>query len=303
MVKFKTSAIGLFIMIFGLYSQYSNAQENEKICIGEKFIIKSEILGHDREIFVYLPSGYEQSNLTYPVTYVTDGELSFSLTTSLFETFPKGGIIPNSIVVGIPNRGQKERYADFAPIIKDKPESGKADLFIKFFEKELFPYIEKKYRTQPFKIIFGHSFLGMFGSYVFMSHPELFNAYIISSPDLRWIKEDIKNLKTNQLTKPTFIYISKGSEERPSAEIKSFVNQLKTIENLTFSYEENKGEHHQSNGVISTINGLRFIYSGWRLPKPPHRCTKTEIKDHFKKLSQKYGYQIPNPFQNIKTEK
>jgi len=280
--------------------KFSYSQENEKIIIGEKIKFKSDILGHERDIYIYLPPDYKQSNQTYPVIYTTDAENSFVLMTSMFEIFPKGGILPNAIIIGIVNRGEQERYYDFAPVIKDKPESGRAELFIGFLEKELFPYIEQNYRTQPFRILFGHSFLGMFACHVFLTQPELFQGYIISSPDLRWISEGIHTEEMEKLTRPTFLYISKGSEERPSKEIESFTKLIKSLDNLNFSYVENKGENHQSNGVISVVNGLRFIYTDWRLPKPPKRCSQTEIENHFKKLSKKYGYEIPNPFVDSK---
>ena len=288
------------IALFSLSSQFSYSQESEEIIVGEKINFKSDILGHERDIYIYLPPGYKQSIQTYPVIYSSDAENSFLLMTSMVDIFPKGGILPNAIIIGIANRGEQERYSDFAPVIKDKPESGRADLFIDFLEKELFPYIEQKYRTQPFRIFFGHSFLGMFASHVFLTNPGLFQGYIISSPDLRWISEEISNKEISELTRPTFMYISKGSEERPSKEIESFIEVLETIDKLNYLYVENEGENHQSNAVISVMNGLRFIYTDWRLPKPPNRSSQSEIVDHYRKLSEKYGYNIPNPFAESK---
>jgi len=299
MRNFKSLGIGLCIVFLGLNTHFSCAQENEKICIGEKIKLKSTILGQDRDILIHLPPGYQQSKATYPVIYVTDAEQSFLLVTSMYELFPSGGILPDAIVVGIVNRGQQERYVDFAPIIKDRPESGRADLFIEFFKKELFPYIEQNYRTQPFRILFGHSFLGMFACHIFLTQPDLFNAYIISSPDLRWIKDSISTSNLKKLSKPTFLHISNGTNEKPSQEIKAFVDILKPVDNLTYLYVENQGESHQSNGVFSIINGLRFIYSGWSLPKPPKDCTPLEVEEHYKILSKKYGYAIPNPLINM----
>jgi predicted alpha/beta superfamily hydrolase len=280
-----------------MVSQISYGQEYEKVFIGEKIKIKSSVLGHEREILIHLPDGYQQTRATYPVIYVTDAEKSFLLVTSMYEIFPAGGIFPQAIIVGIVNRGEQERYLDFAPLIKDRPGSGRAELFVEFLKKELFPYVEQNYRTQSFRIFFGHSFLGMFACHVFLTQPELFNAYIISSPDLRWIKDSLKVNNLKKMSGPTFLHISNGSDEKPSQEIKLFVDLLRSVDNLTFQYTVNQGESHQSNGVFSIINGLRFIYSDWSLPKPPKDCTPSEIEEHYKKLSIKYGYKIPNPLQ------
>ena len=287
----------LVLAATALFGRVSCGQENEKIFIGEKFRIHSSVLGHERDILIHLPPGYNQSNASYPVIYVTDAEKSFLLVTTMYEIFPAGGIFPNAIIVGIANRGEQERYLDFAPLIKDRPGSGRAELFIEFLRKELFPLIEQNYRTQPFRILFGHSFLGMFACHVFMTQPELFNAYIISSPDLRWIADSLTAGNLKKMSKPTFLHVSNGSAENPSPEIKKFTDLLKSVDNLTYQYVVNQGEDHQSNGVFSIINGLRFVYSDWKLPKPPKDCTPSEIEEHYRKLSEKYGYEIPNPMQ------
>ena len=206
-------------------------------------------------------------------------------------------MLPNAIIIGIRNRGQQERYEDFAPVIENRPKSGRADVFIEFLENEFFPYIESNYRTQPFRILYGHSFLGMFVSYVYLTNPDLFHGYIISSPDLHWIAKDIESTKHTHLSRPTFFYISSGSDESPALEIKSFVSSLESVENLSVHYTINEGENHQSNGLISILGGLRFIYSDWRLPKPPRKCSKKELKDHYDNLSEKYGFKIPNPYE------
>ena len=297
-IKYINSCIlTIVIVVIGLHSQISYGQEIEKIYIGEKIKINSTVLGHEREILIHLPPGYQETKDTYPVIYVTDAEKSFLLVTSMYDIFPAGGIFPNAIIVGIVNRGEQERYLDFAPVIKDRPGSGRAELFIEFLNKELFPYIEQNYRTQPFRILFGHSFLGMFACHVFLTQPGLFNAYIISSPDLRWIQDSLTANNLKKLSKATFIHISNGSAENPSQESKEFVNLLKSVDNLTYQYTVNQGESHQSNGVFSIINGLRFIYTDWSLPKPPKDCTQLEIEEHYKKLSLKYGYEIPTPLQ------
>ncbi len=285
--------VGSIIISLGLNNQFSFSQENDKICVGEKLKVKSSILGHDRDILVYLPPRYNQTDESYPVIYSTDAEVTFLLISSLIQVLPQQGFAPNAIVIGITNRGEKERYVDFAPKIVGQPESGRAELFIDFFEKELFPYIENKYRTQPFRILYGHSFLGMFACHVFLTRPELFNAYVISSPDLKWIKENISVNPLYKLSRPTFMYISNGAEENPSQEIETFVELLKSINNLTYTYIENQGENHQSNGLISILSGFRYIYSDWRLPKPMKDCTPAEIENHFKNLSKKYGYEVP----------
>ena len=102
-IMMKNFKVLVFCFTFIAFNQFSYSQENEKIIVGEKIKFKSDVLGHEREIYIYLPSGYEKSSQTYPVVYTTDAEQSFLLMTSMFEIFPKGGILPNAIIINGPD--------------------------------------------------------------------------------------------------------------------------------------------------------------------------------------------------------
>jgi predicted alpha/beta superfamily hydrolase len=43
-------------------------------------------------------------------------------------------------------------------------ESGGGEEFISFIEKELIPYIESKYATAPYRVLFGRFTWGIFGT-------------------------------------------------------------------------------------------------------------------------------------------
>src|SRR4029453_18801224 len=66
------------------------------------------------------------------------------------------------------------------------PTSGGADNFLKFFETEVIPEIEKQYRVQPYRIFAGHSLGGLFAIHAMINKPGLFNSYIAVSPSLQW---------------------------------------------------------------------------------------------------------------------
>src|SRR6185369_6618719 len=73
------------------------------------------------------------------------------------------------------------------------PSAGGADNFLKFFETELIPQIEKQYRVQPYRIFAGHSFGGLFAIHALITKPKLFNSYVAVSPSLQW--ENFEALK------------------------------------------------------------------------------------------------------------
>ena len=73
------SIIFLFIIPAFLISSTVTAQaeDTDNITIGKIVSVDSEILGEQRNIFVYLPIGYEQSEEKFPVIYVLDGRAKF----------------------------------------------------------------------------------------------------------------------------------------------------------------------------------------------------------------------------------
>ena len=94
---------------------------------------------------------------------------------------------PDIIVVGIPNT---DRSIDLTPThVVDAPDdstSGGGENFISFIEKELMPFIDNKYPTEPYKILAGHSSGGLEVMQAFAHHTNLFNSYIAIDPSIWW---------------------------------------------------------------------------------------------------------------------
>ncbi|HEX8548720.1 MAG TPA: alpha/beta hydrolase-fold protein [Cytophagaceae bacterium] len=78
--------------------------------------------------------------------------------------------------------------------------SGGNGQFFKFIEKELMPYVNSNYKTQPYRIFAGHSFGGITTLNCFMTSPDLFNAYIAASPTIWWDQEYLLKVAKGKLT-------------------------------------------------------------------------------------------------------
>ena len=63
---------------------------------------------------------------------------------------------------------------------------GGADRFLEFIDGELKPWVNENFRTEPFEILGGHSFGGLFAVHVMLNRPDSFDAYIAVSPSLWW---------------------------------------------------------------------------------------------------------------------
>src|SRR5687767_7532048 len=74
--------------------------------------VKSEQLGNQRDLFLYLPPSYDNSDRRYPVIYMHDGQNLFDPKISFAGEWNVDGILDQAssegleaIVVGIPNMG------------------------------------------------------------------------------------------------------------------------------------------------------------------------------------------------------
>ena len=192
------------------------------LVLGVVYKIQSAALGETRTSNVYLPEGYcPDSATTYPVIYLLDGSVNedFIHIVGIVQFLTMIEAMPKSIVVGIANVDRKRDFTFPTTIDQDKkdfPTTGSSTKFMKFIEKELQPFIQKKYRTNNSRTIIGQSLGGLFATEVLLKNPGLFDNYIIVSPSLWWDNEslltDAPTLLDKQADKNITVYVSVGSE-------------------------------------------------------------------------------------------
>ena len=273
--------------------------------------LKSAVLGEERTVLVRTPDGYETNNDKYPVLYMTDGDAHMGHTAGTIDFLNQNGRMSEMIVVGVTNT---DRTRDLTPSKSTNknaagelqfPTSGGADNFLKFFETELIPLIEKQYRVQPYRVLAGHSLGGLFAIHTMISKPRLFNSYVAVSPSLQWENgETLKRAETylaNQKELKATLYVSLGNETGPIKErFESFKELLaKTnIKGFETQVERMEDEDHGTVVLRSHYDGMKKVYEGWQPPRDPNGAVSGGLKgaeDHYKKLSEKFGYSIPVP--------
>jgi predicted alpha/beta superfamily hydrolase len=274
-----------------------------------KLTIKSNVLGEDRVILVRTPAGYETNKRNYPVLYMTDGDAHMAHTASTVEFLARNGRISELIVVGIVNT---DRTRDLTPTKSSAtdgfpaPTAGGADAFLKFIETELIPEIEKRYFVQPYRILAGHSFGGLFAVHAMATRPELFNSYIAVSPSLQWgdeatLKRAEAFLKSRKEFNAT-LFTSLGNE--PGGIGKAFVEFKEVlaknpIKGFEWEAEQLQDEDHGSVVLRSHYLGLRKVYEGWQMARDPQTGAVAgglkAAEEHYQWLTKKFGYQILLP--------
>jgi predicted alpha/beta superfamily hydrolase len=277
--------------------------------------IESKVLGETRVVRVWTPPGYATSSQRYPVLYLTDADAQMFHTTGTVDFLARQTRMPPMIVVGLTNT---DRTRDLTPtrggingMAATFPTSGGADAFLRFFESELVPWVERTYRTQPYRVFAGHSFGGLLATHAFLSRPGLFNALIAVSPTLRW-DDDLPLRKARDFVAAhagrsldrTFLFTigSEGEENgRAFDELKTILGAHR-IDGFRWEAWRFPDEDHGSVVLPSHVAALRALFVDWRLPTDSNgRYTGSidDVRSHYRRLSARMGYAVSAPEDRI----
>jgi len=258
----------LLILLLVTTGTITKAQSNS-FNIGVVDAIQSSELSEKRVLNIYLPEGYSDT-IAYPVIYLLDGSANedFIHIAGLMQYLNMYELAPKSIVVGIANVDRRRDFTTPSTLpgdLKLIPVNGGSAKFISFIEKELQPYIQKKYKTTPERTIIGQSLGGLLATEILLNKPQLFTHYIIVSPSLWWNKEKMLNeapdlLKANLHTKAK-VYLSVGTEGKEMEEgTKKLAAILKANKNLQFYFAPFPDESHMTILHRSVYRGFEMLY-------------------------------------------
>jgi len=253
--------ISTFIL---LQSRIFSHQDSTKYIIGEYKSIQSNILNEERKLIIHLPANYPSSEEKFPVLYLLEGDWTFLIATALAHVLSEDNRVPKMIIIGILNT---DRLRDFLPTHVDQvPSSGGSDNFIRFMNEELIPFIDKKYRTKPSRILFGASNSGLYVIYHLLKSPNSFDNYIAASPTVRhddfFINKLTKDTFPNQEFDRKYLYITYGEQEGDwmISPIQDYEKILKTKVSNEMIWKVQAFENEGHVPPTSLYEGLKFIY-------------------------------------------
>jgi len=113
------------------------------------------------------------------------------------------------------------------------------------------------------------------------------NNYVVNKIDsITGVKQNLKK----------DLFITLGNEPAYTESFSKLEELLsKGTENLTWKTSKRESENHASVPLKSLYDGLEFIYSSWRLDNETVEQGLDAIKEHYSKLSDKYGFEVkPN---------
>lgn len=269
----------VFFYIFLFSLQTIIAQNETDIILGSKFIINSSILNEERTCLISLPDSYNDASNAkkkYPILILLDGRTHFKTAAGIVHFMSADRIrnrfMPETIIIAIENV-DRERDFTFTKIkMKRINTMGGGRNFLNFIEKELIPYIDKSYRTTPFRTLVGHSVGGLFTVNTYMDKNSIFNAFIAIDPSLWWNKEMMKNkvdsISPISLTKKLYIATAnqgaaKYKKNKEKHDALYVLLKKKSGKNLNVEIAYFKEENHRSVPLIALYQGLRYINQGY----------------------------------------
>jgi uncharacterized protein len=290
-------------LFFSLCLVFVNTSVAQVVSFGESYRIHSSQVNEEREYKVYLPDSYKWArDKRYPVLYLLDGDSHFFHTAAAVDFLSGQGEIPEMIVVAI---ASTVRVRDFTQTDWSSHwvGGGGADKFRAFLSKELIPEIDRTYRTQDFRVLFGHSAAGQFALYCLTSDPNLFQAYFALSPSLDWDDElplrSLESYFSSAQTLKTFVYVGRGDDYAGGKALADF-NKLAEIlgkapQGVRSQIRSFPDETHTTLPLIGQIDALRSLYSGWRLPDATLDKGLAAVQAHYENLSKMLSLRVAIP--------
>jgi hypothetical protein len=254
--------------------------------------VASKHTGADYEIFVSLPLDYARTRKTYPVVYMLDADYSFALVRNVVQHFVEREDLPPMILVAIAYPGaatnretyKKNRTRDYTPAYAPsggygteyQKVSGGGPKFRSFVAQELIPLIERRFRASNDRTIVGHSYGGLFATYVLLTEPTLFKRYIVVSPSL-WYANRIaltmeETAAESGIRPDARVFFAVGALESPvmSDDLTELYRRLRSRNNsrLQATLRIFEGERHNSVFPAAVTRGLVTVFDRVG-PEPP----------------------------------
>lgn len=267
--------------------------------------LQSKILGELRTLHINVPPNYRVAKQRYQVTYVLDGQVKpffdlavasvgYSLTGD-----PHDFAMPPQITVGIE---QKNRGDDLAR---------NEERFTRYVVEEVIPFVEREYRTLPYRTLIGHSLGGRFALLTLCRAPTIFPAIIAISPSVSdsstfdMVQRCVRTQFTNSTPPVRQLVLAAGDKE---VRLREGVRRLFILVNDSapsawrVRLVDGAGLSHTDTPFATIPAGLRFTQERalWEMPVASADSMLNRIGDPssilnawLDLLSARIGYRVP----------
>jgi uncharacterized protein len=293
-VFIRTALLSLAVVGFGAPAASADGSDVSIQPVRAEKIASAKV-GETREFWVSLPDGYSESGEKYPVLYMMDGDFNFNSGLIGGLRFAAlMGEMPEFIVVGIKNTDRsKDIFPEEVTYPDGTKDGGRADRYLDFIREELVPHIEKTYRTDNFRVLYGTSNTGFTTVYALFHSPDIAHAYVAASatlsiPLFRTKRDEwIRGFKGGRRR----LVMVMGENDLPTVlshngALKEALDTLAPPE-LTCRFRViGNGGHVPADALEQ---GLNALFEGWKIALPLNESTFAEIRRLADQRLEKYG--------------
>jgi enterochelin esterase-like enzyme len=293
----ESAAIALVLMLVAVTQAQPvlDTGGNRDIVAGQTIVLHSGILESDFQLSIHLPTGYSESTARYPVLITLDD--FFDLAVGVVNTLKRGDYIPDMIVISI--------NGPHSNLLLPSPSAdglgGDADKLVQVLRKELLPAIDSAYRTQPYRVLYGSSWAGVFAAYAVLTSPETISAGLSAGPWLtydgnqRYVLNHLTDWLADHDYRHNYLFFTGGAQPEIVPNMEEFAALLgdHTPAGLLWTYDPMPEEDHYSLKLRTLMAGLGVLFSVRRnLPDSVVVGGSESIKAYVNQVNAHFGYNI-----------
>ncbi len=244
----------------------------------EELKFNSVYLNEEREVWVHLPYGYlDTLKEGYNVIYVLDAEWRFDVVRNIVFDFGANGLMPNSIVVGIPHVEMNDKRGKDLTFSHSRTEydgeevdstwynssnSGGGSHFYNYLSKELIPFIDQNYNTNKQDMLIGHSYGGYFASYIVNLENNPFEMLQVYDPSIWFGAGEVnEKIKQTNITKQVSVFVTYQPEPKFHKEkIEEMLKLMKKEKKVELGNRRFSKLSHNALFLFSLMEGLKWQF-------------------------------------------
>lgn len=286
-----------------------------QIGIGKSYQFDSQIMSAPVTYLVHTPASYQGTDRPYPIVILLDGDEHFAHVSAASDFLAEAGRIPEVLVVGVNNVNRAANLTPPSPhptaaADPNDPTTPDADRFVRFISEELIPEIDRKYRTQHYRVLMGHSLGGLFVVYSLLQRPDVFSGYVAISPAINqgdeWLLDATPAFLESHQALRADVFLALGDESgrmlantwKLSALLAG--KQSSATPSLRWRLKRYPDDDHGSVSLTAMQAGLRAVFDGWFLDDADAMTLfdlggMGAIQKRYAAVSERMGYLVPVP--------
>lgn len=251
--------------------------------------LTSRFLPGEREVWVYVPPGYEQDeNRRYPLLVLQDGQNLFDPERAFVrgrtwrvaeqaDAAMEAGEVEPLVIAGVAHAGER-RLAEYTPTRDWKLGGGEARLYGELLTRELLPFLRAQYRVHTAAEetgVGGSSLGGLVSLWLGLRYPEIFGKLAVLSPSVWWNQRYILRYVSEvapELARRPRLWLDVGDQEgrRTLADAERLYARLLALgwrDEADVHFETVAGGTHDELAWAERVRPmLRFLFPAKRVP-------------------------------------